>query len=130
MTLGRYALLVTGVVATLLALGWALGLRALEAPAGWAVLYGAGLAAVNTILAHALVLWSRNRSTNVFLGMILGGMMGRMAIMLVAVVAGILWLNLPRLPLAISLLSFFTLFLIAEITILHRQTPALTGGAR
>jgi hypothetical protein len=121
---------VTGVVATLLALGWALGLRGLDVPTLWAVLYGAGLAAVNTIVAHALVLWSRSRSTNVFMGMILGGMMGRMAIMLAAVVAGILWLELPRLPLAISLLSFFTLFLIMEITILHRQTPALTGAGR
>jgi hypothetical protein len=47
---------VTGVVATLLALAWALGLRGLDGPTRWAVLCGAGLALGNTILAHALVL--------------------------------------------------------------------------
>ena len=81
-------------------------------------------------MMSGLVLWSRSRSTNVFLGMVLGGMIGRMAVMLLAVIAGILWLDLPRLPLAVSLLSLFVLFLAMEISILHRQSPALSGAER
>ena len=130
MTLGRYALLVTGVAVSLLALAWALGLRRLDVASRWAAVYGSALAVLNTILAHFLVLWSARRSTNVFLGAVLGGMVGRMAVLLLAVVAGIVLLGLPRLPLAVSLLSCFVLFLIMEMTILHRRTTALPGTER
>ena len=130
MTLGRYALLVTGVAVSLLALAWPLGLRKLDAASRWAAVYGTALAVLNTIVAHFLVRWSERRSTNVFLGAVLGGMVGRMALLLVAVIAGIMLLGLPRLPLAVSLLSYFVLFLIMEMTILHRHTPALPGTGR
>jgi hypothetical protein len=121
---------VTGVAASLLALAWPLGLGRLDVPSRWAALFGAGLAVANTILAHFLVLWSESRSTNVFLGVVVGGMVGRMAILLIAVVAGVLLLGLPKIPLALSLLSCFVLFLVMEITILHRRTPALGGAGR
>ena len=120
----------TGVAVSLLALAWPLGLRKLDAASRWAAVYGTTLAVVNTIVAHFLVRWSARRSTNVFLGAVLGGMVGRMALLLVALVAGITLLGLPRLPLAVSLLSYFVLFLIMEMTILHRQTPALPGTGR
>jgi len=121
---------VTGVAVSLLALAWALGLRRLDVASRWAAVYGSALAVLNTILAHFLVLWSARRSTNVFLGAVLGGMVGRMAVLLLAVVAGIVLLGLPRLPLAVSLLSCFVLFLIMEMTILHRRTTALPGTER
>jgi hypothetical protein len=130
LSLGKYALLVTGVAASLWAIAWLLGLRRLDVASRWAALYGSTLAVLNTILAHFLVQWSARRSTNVFLGAVLGGMVGRMAILLLAVVAGIVLLGLPRLPLAVSLLSYFVLFLVMEITILHRHTPALPGAGR
>ena len=130
MTLGKYALLVTGVAVSLLVLAWPLGLRRLDVASCWAAVYGTALAVLNTILAHFLVLWSARRTTNVFLGAVLGGMVGRMALLLLAVVAGIMLLGLPRLPLAVSLLSCFVLFLVMEITILHRHTPALPGAGR
>ena len=120
----------TGVAVSLMALAWPLGLRKLDAASRWAVLYGSGLAVLNTILAHFLVQWSASRSTNVFLGAVLGGMVGRMAVLLLAVVAGIVLFGLPRLPLAVSLLSYFVLFLVMEIAILHRRTPALPGAGR
>jgi hypothetical protein len=121
---------VTGVALSLLALAWPLGLRRLDVAGRWAVLYGGTLAVANTILAHSLVRWSARRSTNVFLGAVLGGMVARMAILLLAVIAGILLLGLPRLPLAVSLLSCFVLFLVLEMAILHRRTPALPGTGR
>ena len=80
--------------------------------------------------AHALVQWSSRRSTNAFLGAVLGGMVGRMALMLAAVVAGVLLLDLPKVPLAVSLLSYFVLFLAMELTILHRRTSGAPPGTR
>jgi hypothetical protein len=128
LSLLRYSILVTGVAAVTFALAWAVVLRRAEAPVRGAAAFGAALAVANTVLAHALVLWSARRSTNVFLGAVLGGMVGRMALMLGAVVAGVLLLGLPRLPLAVSLLSYFVLFLVMELSILHRRTtPARLG---
>jgi hypothetical protein len=59
---------------------------------------------------------------------------GRMGLMLAAVVAGVLLLGLPKLPLAASLLSYFVLFLVMELSVLHRRTsgagtPSHSAGA-
>ena len=55
-------------------------------------------------------------------------MVGRMGLMLAAVVLGVLLLELPRLPLVVSLLSYYTLFLVMELTVQHRHArrPAAT----
>ena len=53
-----------------------------------------------------------------------------MAVLLIAVVAGIVLFGLPRVPLAVSLLSYFVLFLVMEITILHRRTSPLPEAGR
>jgi hypothetical protein len=130
LTLGRYAILVLGVALATLGLAWPLALGRLDAPARSAVLFGSGLAVANTLAAHALVVWSSARaSTNAFLGAVLGGMVGRMAVMLLAVAAAVIALGLPKLPLAFSLLSYFVVFLIMELSILHRRTtpPARTA---
>jgi hypothetical protein len=129
----RYSILVTSVAAVTFGLAWALALRRADVPTRGAAAYGAALALANTLVAHGLVLWSSRRSTNAFLGAVLGGMAGRMGLMLAAVVAGVLALGLPKLPLAVSLLSYFVLFLIMELSILHRRTSgprALDGAGR
>jgi hypothetical protein len=118
LSLGKYALIVLGVVAATLAAAW----PAVTAEARPAVLAGAALAAGNTLLAYFLTVWSIGRSPNVFLGVVLGGMVGRMVTMLAAVVAAVLGLGLPALPLAVSLLSYFVAFLVFELTVLHRLT--------
>ena len=120
MSFGRYAALVLAVVAVSLGALWAL----LAEESRAAALFGAGLAAVNTLAAYALVLWAAGRSTNAFLGAVLGGMVGRMGVMLAAVVAAVLFLGLPKVPLAVSLLAYFVLFLVFELTILQRRTSA------
>jgi hypothetical protein len=58
-------------------------------------------------------------------------MVGRMGLLLVAVVVGVLALGLPKVPLAIALLTYFVLFLVMELAILHRHTPGrpLPGGS-
>jgi hypothetical protein len=118
-SLFRYSLLV------LAAAGATLAAAALVVPSGTpvhtAVAFGAALATLNTLVAHALVEWSERRSTKVFLGAVLGGMVGRLALMLVAVVAGVLVLDLPRLPLVVSLLGYFALFLMLELMLQHRR---------
>lgn len=126
MSLLRYSILVTGVAAATLALAWALALRRAETPVRAAAAFGAVLAVTNTVAAHALVVWSSRRSTNAFLAAVLGGMVGRMVLMIAAVVAGVVALGLPKWPLAFAVLSYFVLFLVMELTILHRHT----GGAR
>jgi hypothetical protein len=113
---------VIALVGTLVAASWPL--LPADAGARGAVAAGGALAALNTILAYALVLWSRDRSTNAFLGAVLGGMVGRMGLMLVGVLVLVLLLEMPKVPLAASLLSFFVLFLVVELAILHRRTSA------
>jgi hypothetical protein len=133
LSLIRYSVLVIGIAAVTFAVAWGVTLRRADAPARWGAAFGAALAVANTVVAHALVLWSSRRSTNAFMGAILGGMVGRMALMLAAVVAAVLWLGLPKVPLAVTLLSYFVLFLAMELTILHRRTsgaPYRTREAR
>jgi len=130
LSLVRYSVLVLGIAVATLAVAWAVALRRADVPTRWAAAFGAALAVANTVTAHALVLWSSRRSTNAFLGAVLGGMVGRMALMLAAMVAAVLWLGLPKLPLAVSLLSYFVLFLAIELTILHRHTSGAPYGTR
>jgi len=118
MSAGRYVLLVTALLAATLALALpALG----SAGSREAVVFGGLLAWANSGLAYFLARWSSSRSQNVFLGAVLGGMVGRMALLLGAVVVGILVFGMPRLPLAIAVLSYFTAFLAIELSLLHRQ---------
>lgn len=122
MSLKRYALIVLAIVSgSLLLLLPALS-GVLDAGAQMAALFGALLAALNTLLAFFLVSWSEKRSTNVFLRAVLGGMVARMALMLGAVVLAVIYLGLPKVPLAISLLGYFVLFLVFELRILHTRT--------
>ena len=120
MSLQRYSILVLAVATVTLAIAWAFVPS--EAPVRTAVAFGAALATLNTLAAHALVAWSERRSTKLFLGAVLGGMAVRMALMLAAVAVGVLVLELPRLPLVVSLLACFLLFLIVELTVQHRDT--------
>ena len=128
MTLGKYTMLVLGVVAAAAVVVVPLALRDLDASARAAIAYGTALAVLNTLAAHALVVWSDGRPTQAFLRAVLGGMLGRMAAVLVAVVAGVLVLDLPKVPLALALLFFFVVFLVMELSILHRRTGAAAAG--
>jgi hypothetical protein len=121
-TFTRYAVAVIAVVAVSFAVLWPALAAGFGARARGAALVGGLLAAANTLVAYALVLWSERRSTKVFMGTVLGGMLGRMVIMLAAVVALVAWLGLPKVPLAVGLLGYFVLFLVLEIAVLHRKT--------
>jgi hypothetical protein len=129
LSLIRYSVLVLSIAAASFALAWGVALRRADVPTRWAAAVGTGLALANTVAAHALVRWSSGRSTKAFLGAVLGGMVGRMGLMLAAVVAGILWVGLPSVPLVVSLLFFFVVFLALEMAILHRHAGASAVAA-
>ena len=116
----RYATVVLGTVAVTLAAAW----PALAAEWRAAVLAGAALASVNTVLAYAVAIGTMDRSPNVFLGAVLGGMVARMGLMLVAFVIAVRMGDLPAVPLAASLLVYFVGFLVFELALLHRRTSA------
>jgi hypothetical protein len=120
MSAERYLLLVSAVLAGSLAVVWP-ALASAGGAAQRAAAFGGLLAWANTAAAYALARWAAGRSPNVFLGAVLGGMVTRMGVVLGAVVAGILLLDMPRLPLAISVLAYFLAFLAIELTLLHRQ---------
>jgi hypothetical protein len=128
-TLGRYALLVSMIVAASLGLLLSTLLSRLDRPAQMATLAGALLAALNTVTAYALVRWSRDRSATALMGAVLGGMVGRMGALLLAVALGVLFLGLPKVPLAVSLLSYFVLFLVFELAQLQRERGDMTRAA-
>jgi hypothetical protein len=117
-SVGRYAAIVAATVALPLGALW----RVMPADTARAALCGAALAAANTVAAYGLAVWSAGRSTNVFMGVVLGGMVARMGVMLAAVVAGVLFLGMPKVPLALSLLAYFVVFLVFELAMLHRQS--------
>jgi branched-subunit amino acid ABC-type transport system permease component len=116
-TFARYTAVVLGAVGTSLCAAW----PALPADARLAVLTGALLAALNTICAYFLALWSTGRSNNAFFIAVLGGMLARMTVLLGAVVVGVLVVGLPKLPLTFSLLAYFVAFLVLELTVLSRR---------
>jgi hypothetical protein len=128
--LSRYTILVAAVAGATFALAWVAVLSRSDPTVRWAAAGGALLAVANTLAAHALVRASLRRPARAFLRLVLGGMLGRMAVMLAAVLAGVLWLGLPRVPLVLSLLSYFTLFLVLELAILQRATSARPAEGR
>jgi hypothetical protein len=125
-SLGRYALVVVALLAAGLGAAWLPLLRGLEPRARWAAIGGASLAALNTVAAYFLVLWSAPRSTGVFMRAILGGMVGRMAFLIAAVITAVLALGAPTVPLAISLLAFFVIYLALELAVLHKRAGMAT----
>ena len=131
MTLARYALIVAAILAVTLIGGGLLAGGRLSASAAEAAVFGATVAAANAILAHLLVLRTAGRPASVFLKLVIGGMAGRIALVLGSVSIAVAVLNLPGLPLVLSLLGHFAVFLGLEIVALHSMTSApQLGGSR
>jgi len=118
MSLGRYSSIVVAMVALSL-----LAVRpTLAGPDVWhAVVVGAVLGASNAVAAYALVLWGARRSNTAFFRALLGGTLGRMALLLAAVVVGIAVFDLPQLPFVASLVGYFFAFLALELAVVHKR---------
>jgi O-antigen/teichoic acid export membrane protein len=123
LSFARYAQLVAAVAGTSLALLWPLAPR-LGPGGATAAAGGAALAVVNALAAYRLVLWSRDKPTVAFFRAILGGMIVRMAVLLVAVVLALRAAALPAAPFLISLLGHFVVFLVLETAVVSRMSAA------
>ena len=123
MRFARYAQLVTAIAGVSLALLWPLAGR--MGAGGWtAAAWGAALAVLNTLAAYRLVRWSDGKPTVVFFRAVLGGMLARMALLLVAVAVALRAAALPPVPFVISLLGHFVAFLVLETAVVSRAaTP-------
>jgi hypothetical protein len=122
-SLARYLLVVTAVLA-----GSALLLAAafqgrLEWQSQRAVAFGALLAALNTLLAHGLLCWARDRSLKHYLIAVLGGIAARMALVLGLLMAGLAALELRPLPSVASLLGYYAVFQVLEFHALRKAQP-------
>ena len=127
MSFGRYAQVVTAVAGVSLASLWLLAGRL--GAGGWAAAaWGAALAVLNTLAAYRLVLWSQDKPTVAFFRAILGGMLVRMALLLLAVAVTLRSATLPAVPFVISLLGHFVAFLALETAVVSR--PAVQPEAR
>ena len=124
MTLARHALIVGAILAVTLIGGGLLAGGRLSAAAAEAAVFGATVAAINAILAHLLVVRTSGRPTSVFLKLVIGGMAGRIALVLVAVSVAVAVLDLPGLPLVLSLLGHFAVFLGLEVVAVNSMAPA------
>jgi len=122
-TLARYTAVVLGAVGASLCAAWPL----LAAEAQAAVLTGALLAAVNTVCAYALALWSAGRSNNAFFVAVLGGMLARMTVLLAVVLVGVRVVGLPKLPLTFALLAYFVVFLVLELAVISRRASGVSA---
>lgn len=120
MSFGKYGLVVAAILLASLPILLAT-LGGTPPGARPAALLGAALAGLNTLCGYGLVLWSAGRSTRAFMRAILGGMVGRIGVLLAAVVGAVLALGLPKVPLALSLLGYFVVFLVLELAVLQRR---------
>ena len=123
MTLARYVAVVLGAVGASRGAAW----PTLSAEARPPVLTVELLAALNTVCAYFLALWSAGRSNNAFFVAVLGGMLARMTVLLAAVLVGVLVFGLPKLPLTFSLLAYFVVFLVLELAVVSRR-PTREGA--
>jgi hypothetical protein len=115
----RYAQLVTAVAGVSLALLWPLAGR--MGAAGWsAAAWGAALAVLNSLAAYRLVRWADGKPTVAFFRAVLGGMLARMALLLVAIVLLLRVADLPTVPFVVSLLGHFVAFLVLETAVVSR----------
>ena len=119
MSFARYAQVAVAVAGTSLVLLWPLAPRL--GAGGWtAAAWGAALAFLNSLAAYRLVLWSRYRSTAAFFRAILGGMLGRMALLLAAVAVALRAAALSPAPFVVSLLGHFVVLLVLETAVVSR----------
>lgn len=120
MTPARFALVVLGLLALTLPAAL-VACRSLGGAAQGAIALGAGLAVLNTVVAYGLARTAERRPPKAFVAMVLGGMLARMACLLVAVVVAIRGLGVPQVPLVAALLGYYVSLLVFELTALQRR---------
>jgi hypothetical protein len=126
-SLARYVLIVAAVLAFSAPLALALS-GPVDPGARRAAAFGALLAALNTVLAHALLCWAKGRPLKAYLVAVLGGIAARMALVLGLLLVGLWVLELRPLPIVASLLGYYALFQILEFRTLKDASFAQAGA--
>jgi cation transporter-like permease len=86
-----------------------------------AVAAGAALSTVNVMLGYMAIRYSFDRSHTTFLKAVLGGMGLRLLFMLGAFIALIAGFGMQPVALTVSLLGFYTVFMVLEIVYIQRR---------
>ena len=86
-----------------------------------AVAAGAALSTVNVMLGYMAIRYSFDRSHTTFLKAVLGGMGLRLFFMLGAFIALIVGFGMHPVALTVSLLGFYTVFMVLEIVYIQRR---------
>ena len=124
MSVTRYATIVMATVAVIFAAAVGILGDGLTTAGRSAVLLAGLLAAGNAVGAYFLATWASARHSNVvFMQAVLGGMLGRMTLMLAAVAVALFLFKLPQVAFVVSLLTHFVLFLVLEVAVLSRRAP-------
>ena len=93
-----------------------------------AVATGAALSTVNVMLGYIAIRYSFDRSYTTFLKAVLGGMGLRLLFMLGAFVALITVFGMRPVPLTVSLLAFYAVFMVLEIVFIQQRMTVRNRG--
>jgi hypothetical protein len=85
-----------------------------------ALLAGGLMAGLNAVAAYACARWAAPRSLRALLWAVLGGMTARMLLLLGLLALAITLVQLPAVPLVLSLMGYFATFLALEAMALPR----------
>jgi hypothetical protein len=91
-----------------------------------ALLLGGVLATLNALAAYACARWAASRSMRALIWAVLGGMTLRMLGLLALMGAAVALARVPIVPLVVSLIAYFSLFLVLELMVLPRLFRAVT----
>ena len=86
-----------------------------------AISAGAALSTANAVLGFLAIEYAFGKSSMTFLKIVLGGMGVRMVMMLGIMLALILVLGVPAVPLTVSVLVFYVVYLVFEILFLQKK---------
>lgn len=89
---------------------------------------GAMISLANAIAGYAAIEYSIGKSYTVFLKVVLGGMGVRMLVMLSLMLFLIEVVRVQAVPLVVSLLGFYTLFLILEVLFIQKKMSSKAEG--
>lgn len=86
-----------------------------------AFLVGAGLSTLNVLAGYVALDYGFGREESTFMKVVLGGMGIRMVVMLGSLVGLIKYADLPIIPLTVSLLASYSLYLIIEVRYIQKK---------
>jgi len=93
-----------------------------------ACIAGAAISVANVLAGYAAIEYSIHKSYTVFLKAVLGGMGVRMLAMLAALVALIKVFQFQTVPLVVSLMVFYTAFLVLEVLFMQKKLGNKSKG--